>query len=358
MAGNSIGQLFTVTTFGESHGVALGAVIDGCPPGLEISAGDLQVDLDRRRPGQSKYTTQRKEKDQVEILSGVFEGKTTGTSIGLLIKNGDQKSKDYENIKDIYRPAHADFTYQKKYGFRDYRGGGRSSARETAMRVAAGVIAKKYLREQAGVSIFGFLSAIGSLRMDLKDRDFIEQNPFFSPDPDSVGIISGMIDKARKAGDSLGAEVTVIAQGVPEGLGEPVFGKLDADLAGALMGINAVKAVEIGDGVAVVNQKGSEHRDEMTLDGFLSNHAGGVLGGISSGQEVIARLSLKPTSSITLPGKSIDTHGNEVEVVTKGRHDPCVGIRATPIAESMLAIVLMDHLLRFRGQTGIQYSRS
>lgn len=358
MAGNSIGQLFTVTTFGESHGVALGAVIDGCPPGLEISAGDLQVDLDRRRPGQSKYTTQRKEKDQVEILSGVFEGKTTGTSIGLLIKNGDQKSKDYENIKDIYRPAHADFTYQKKYGFRDYRGGGRSSARETAMRVAAGVIAKKYLREQAGVSIFGFLSAIGSLHMDLKDRDFIEQNPFFSPDPDSVGIISGMIDKARKAGDSLGAEVTVIAQGVPEGLGEPVFGKLDADLAGALMGINAVKAVEIGDGVAVVNQKGSEHRDEMTLDGFLSNHAGGVLGGISSGQEVIARLSLKPTSSITLPGKSIDTHGNEVEVVTKGRHDPCVGIRATPIAESMLAIVLMDHLLRFRGQTGIQYSRS
>lgn len=352
MAGNTIGQLFTVTTFGESHGPALGAIVDGCPPGIEISEKEIQVDLDRRRPGQSKYTTQRKEKDQIQILSGVFEGKTTGTSIGLLIQNEDQKSKDYEQLKDVFRPAHADFTYQNKYGIRDYRGGGRSSARETSMRVAAGVIAKKFLSQQLGLSIYGFLSAIGEMDIPFVDRDFIDQNPFFSADPDSVESISKMIDEVRKKGDSIGAQITVVANGVPVGLGEPVFGKLDSELAGALMGINAVKAVEIGDGVDVIRQKGSEHRDEMTNEGFLSNHSGGILGGISSGQDVLAKLALKPTSSITVPGRSVDMHGNEVEVVTKGRHDPCVGIRATPIAESMMAIILMDQYLRFRGQTG------
>ena len=352
MAGNTIGQLFAVTTFGESHGPALGAVIDGCPPGIEISEDEIQVDLDRRRPGQSKYTTQRKEKDQIQILSGVFEGKTTGTSIGLLIQNEDQKSKDYEQIKNIYRPAHADFTYQNKYGIRDYRGGGRSSARETSMRVAAGAIAKKFLSQQLGISIYGFLSAIGEINVPFVDREFIDQNPFFSADPDSIEIISRMIDDIRKQGDSIGAQITVVANGVPIGLGEPVFGKLDSELAGAFMGINAVKAVEIGDGVEVVRQKGSEHRDEMTKEGFVSNHSGGILGGISSGQDVLAKLSLKPTSSITVPGRSIDQDGNEVEVITKGRHDPCVGIRATPIAESMMAIILMDQYLRFRGQTG------
>jgi len=352
MAGNTIGQLFTVTTFGESHGPALGAIVDGCPPGIEISEKEIQVDLDRRRPGQSKYTTQRKEKDQVQILSGVFEGKTTGTSIGLLIQNEDQKSKDYEQLKDVFRPAHADFTYQNKYGIRDYRGGGRSSARETSMRVAAGVIAKKFLSQQLGLSIYGFLSAIGEMDIPFVGRDFIDQNPFFSADPDSVESISKMIDEVRKKGDSIGAQITVVANGVPVGLGEPVFGKLDSELAGAFMGINAVKAVEIGDGVDVIRQKGSEHRDEMTNEGFLSNHSGGILGGISSGQDVLAKLALKPTSSITVPGRSVDMHGNEVEVVTKGRHDPCVGIRATPIAESMMAIILMDQYLRFRGQTG------
>jgi len=352
MAGNTIGQLFTVTTFGESHGPALGAIVDGCPPGIEISEKEIQVDLDRRRPGQSKYTTQRKEKDQVQILSGVFEGKTTGTSIGLLIQNEDQKSKDYEQLKDVFRPAHADFTYQNKYGIRDYRGGGRSSARETSMRVAAGVIAKKFLSQQLGLSIYGFLSAIGEMDIPFVGRDFIDQNPFFSADPDSVESISKMIDEVRKKGDSIGAQITVVAKGVPVGLGEPVFSKLDSELAGAFMGINAVKAVEIGDGVDVIRQKGSEHRDEMTNEGFLSNHSGGILGGISSGQDVLAKLALKPTSSITVPGRSVDMHGNEVEVVTKGRHDPCVGIRATPIAESMMAIILMDQYLRFRGQTG------
>ena len=352
MAGNTIGQLFAVTTFGESHGPALGAVIDGCPPGIEISEDEIQVDLDRRRPGQSKYTTQRKEKDRIQILSGVFEGKTTGTSIGLLIQNEDQKSKDYEQIKNIYRPAHADFTYQNKYGIRDYRGGGRSSARETSMRVAAGAIAKKFLSQQLGISIYGFLSAIGEINVPFVEREFIDQNPFFSADPDSIENISRMIDDIRKQGDSIGAQITVVANGVPIGLGEPVFGKLDSELAGAFMGINAVKAVEIGDGVEVVRQKGSEHRDEMTKEGFVSNHSGGILGGISSGQDVLAKLSLKPTSSITVPGRSIDQDGNEVEVITKGRHDPCVGIRATPIAESMMAIILMDHYLRFRGQVG------
>jgi chorismate synthase len=352
MAGNSIGQLFTVTTFGESHGLALGAIVDGCPPGLALDETDLQPDLDRRRPGQSKYTTQRKEGDAVRILSGVFEGKTTGTSIGLVIDNEDQKSKDYSDIKDVFRPAHADFTYHHKYGVRDYRGGGRSSARETTMRVAAGSIAKKYLHEAAGVHIYAYLSAIGDIDIDVKDVDAIEKNPFFSPDPERVDEIARLIDELRRAGDSIGAEVTVVATGVPIGLGEPVFDKLDADLAGALMGINAVKAVQIGDGVEVVRQRGTEHRDEITPEGFVSNHAGGVLGGISSGQDIVAKIALKPTSSLTTPGRSVDTAGNPVEVVTKGRHDPCVGIRATPIAEAMVAIVLMDHYLRQRGQVG------
>lgn len=350
MAGNTFGQLFTVTTFGESHGPALGAVVDGCPPGLELSEADLQRDLDRRRPGQSKYTTQRDEPDQVRILSGVFEGVTTGTAIGLVIENVDQKSKDYSQIKDLYRPSHADFTYQKKYGRRDYRGGGRASARETAMRVAAAGIARKYLAEHAGVGIRGYLSAIGDLTCEPVDFDAVDANPFFCPDPQRVDAIAGLIDELRRAGDSVGAEVTVVANGVPVGLGEPVFGKLDAELAGALMSINAVKGVGIGDGFDAVRQRGTEHRDEMTGAGFLSNHAGGVLGGISTGQDIIARIALKPTSSLTTPGRSVDVEGNEVEVVTKGRHDPCVGIRAVPIAEAMVALVLMDHLMRDRAQ--------
>ena len=352
MSGNTFGQAFSVTTFGESHGLALGAIVDGCPPGLELAEDDLQLDLDRRRPGQSKYTTQRKESDRVRILSGVFEGKTTGTAIGLVIENEDQKSKDYSDIKDVFRPAHADFTYHHKYGIRDYRGGGRASARETTMRVAAGGIAKKYLRETAGVEIRGYLSAIGDLRIECKDMAAVEQNPFFCPDPGLVNEIGALIDDLRRAGDSIGAEVSVLATGVPVGLGEPVFGKLDAAVAGALMGINAVKAVQIGDGVDVVAQRGTQHRDEMTADGFLSNHAGGVLGGISSGQDLLASISLKPTSSLTTPGRSVDVEGKEIEVVTKGRHDPCVGIRAVPIAEAMLALVLMDHYIRHRGQLG------
>lgn len=349
MAGNTFGQSFTVTTFGESHGPALGAVVDGCPPGLELSETDLQGDLDRRRPGQSKYTTQRREPDQVRILSGVFEGVTTGTSIGLAIENVDQKSKDYGDIKDLYRPAHADITFDAKYGRRDYRGGGRSSARETAMRVAAGAIAKKYLAG-LGVSIRGHLSAVGTIRIEAKDLDAVRSNDFFCPDPGRVEEIAALIDQLRRDGDSIGAEVTVIATGVPAGLGEPVFGKLDADLAAGLMSINAVKGVAIGDGFEVVGQRGTEHRDEIRAAGFLSNHAGGVLGGISSGQDLIARIALKPTSSLTTPGRTVDRHGNEVEVVTKGRHDPCVGIRAVPIAEAMMALVLMDHYLRQRGQ--------
>ena len=352
MSFNTFGKLFRFTTWGESHGPAIGCVVDGCPPNININEQDIQIELNKRKPGQSKFTTQRKEDDLVEILSGVFEGKTTGTSIGLLIQNEDQKSKDYEQIKNIYRPAHADFTYQNKYGIRDYRGGGRSSARETSMRVAAGAIAKKFLSQQLGISIYGFLSAIGEINVPFVEREFIDQNPFFSADPDSIENISRMIDDIRKQGDSIGAQITVVANGVPIGLGEPVFGKLDSELAGAFMGINAVKAVEIGDGVEVVRQKGSEHRDEMTKEGFVSNHSGGILGGISSGQDVLAKLSLKPTSSITVPGRSIDQDGNEVEVITKGRHDPCVGIRATPIAESMMAIILMDQYLRFRGQVG------
>jgi chorismate synthase len=352
MAANTFGSLFTVTTFGESHGLALGAIVDGCPPGLPLAEADLQPDLDRRKPGQSKYTTQRREGDQVEILSGVFEGLTTGTPIGLLVRNEDQKSKDYGAIKDVFRPAHADYTYHHKYGIRDYRGGGRSSARETTMRVAAGAIAKKYLASHAGIAINGYLSGIGSLRPQPVDLGIVDTNPFFCPDPSMLDDIAALIEQVRKDGDSIGAEVSVIASGVPVGLGEPVFSRLDADLAGALMGINAVKGVEVGDGMQVSGQRGTEHRDEMTPNGFTSNHAGGILGGISSGQDIVLRMALKPTSSLTNPGQSIDRFGNPVEVVTKGRHDPCVGIRATPIAEAMVALVLMDHLLRHRGQMG------
>ena len=352
MSGNTFGQHFTLTTFGESHGPALGAIVDGCPPGMALSEADIQPDLDRRRPGQSKYTTQRRESDRVRILSGVFEGRTTGTPIGLAIENEDPKSKDYDDIKNLFRPAHADFTYHHKYGLRDYRGSGRASARETAMRVAAGAIAKKCLGELAGVKVRGHLSAIGEIRPPFKSWDAVRANPFFCPDPDSVEAIAALIDELRRAGDSIGAEITVVASGAPVGLGEPVFAKLDAELAGALMGINAVKAVAIGDGFDVVRQRGTKHRDEMSSQGFLSNHAGGVLGGISSGQDIIARIALKPTSSLTTPGRTVDIDGNETEVVTKGRHDPCVGIRATPIAEAMVALVLMDHLLRHRGQVG------
>ncbi|HHQ4892618.1 TPA: chorismate synthase [Aeromonas veronii] len=350
MAGNSFGQLFRVTTFGESHGLALGAVVDGCPPGLEISEADLQGDLDRRKPGTSRYTTPRREPDEVKILSGVFEGKTTGTSIGLLIENTDQRSKDYSDIKDLFRPGHADYTYHQKYGQRDYRGGGRSSARETAMRVAAGAIAKKYLKQVHGIEITGFLSQLGPIKAEAFDAAQIEQNPFFFPDADKLEELDQYMRDLKKEGNSIGAKVQVIARNVPVGLGEPVFDRLDADIAHAMMGINAVKGVEIGDGFAVVEQKGSEHRDEMTPAGFASNHAGGILGGISSGQDIVVSMALKPTSSITVPGKTINTEGEAIEMITKGRHDPCVGIRAVPIAEAMLALVLMDHLLRHRAQ--------
>lgn len=351
MSGNSYGKLFTLSTFGESHGPALGCVIDGCPPGIEISEADLQIDLDRRKPGTSRHTTQRREADEVRILGGVFEGKTTGTSIGLLIENTDQRSKDYSDIKDSFRPAHADYTYHHKYGIRDYRGGGRSSARETAMRVAAGAIAKKVLAAE-GIQIRGYLSQLGPIAIDPArfDWDQVEQNPFFSPDAQVAEEMAIYMDALRKEGNSVGAKISVVASGVPVGLGEPIFDRLDADLAHSLMSINAVKGVEIGDGFACVSQKGTEHRDEMTPDGFLSNHAGGILGGISSGQDIVAHIALKPTSSMRLPGKSIDVHGNPIEVVTKGRHDPCVGIRATPIAEAMMALTLVDHLLRHRAQ--------
>ena len=352
MAGNTFGQAFTVTTFGESHGVALGAIVDGCPPGLELSESDLQTDLDRRRPGQSKYTTQRRELDEVKIMSGVFEGRTTGTPIGLVIENTDQRSRDYGEIKDQYRPAHADYSYDKKYGFRDYRGGGRASARETSMRVAAGGIAKKYLWETFGTRISGYLSQIGAIKPKIDSLEHVEDNPFFCPDPNVVDEIAALIDQLRRDGDSIGARINVVASNVPAGLGEPVFDKLDADLASALVSINAVKGVEFGTGFLSVTQRGSMHRDEMDASGFLSNNAGGVLGGISTGQNVEVSIALKPTSSLTMPGKSIDRYGNEVEVVTKGRHDPCVGIRATPIAEAMVALVLMDHVLRDRGQNG------
>ncbi|MVG14392.1 chorismate synthase [Aeromonas jandaei] len=350
MAGNSFGQLFRVTTFGESHGLALGAVVDGCPPGLEISEADLQGDLDRRKPGTSRYTTPRREPDEVKILSGVFEGRTTGTSIGLLIENTDQRSKDYSDIKDLFRPGHADYTYHQKYGQRDYRGGGRSSARETAMRVAAGAIAKKYLKQVHGIEITGFLSQLGPIKAEAFDAAQIEQNPFFFPDAGKLEALDQYMRDLKKEGNSIGAKVQVIARNVPVGLGEPVFDRLDADIAHAMMGINAVKGVEIGDGFAVVEQKGSEHRDEMTPAGFASNHAGGILGGISSGQDIVVSMALKPTSSITVPGKTITTEGEATEMITKGRHDPCVGIRAVPIAEAMLALVLIDHLLRHRAQ--------
>ena len=352
MSGNSFGERFRVTTFGESHGVALGAVVEGCPPGLAISEADLQGELDRRKPGTSRYTTQRKEPDQVRILSGVFEGKTTGTSIGLLIENTDQKSKDYGNIAETFRPGHADYTYTQKYGFRDYRGGGRSSARETAMLVAAGAIARKYLEQRVGVRIYGGVEQIGTIRAERFDWHSVNDNPFFFPDADKVPALEQLINDLRKDGSSIGARVTVFAEGVPPGWGEPVFDRLDADLAKALMSINAVKGVEIGDGFEVVNQRGEEHRDEMTPEGFASNHAGGVLGGITSGQIVRASMALKPTSSITIPGRSINLRGEATEVVTKGRHDPCVGVRATPIAEAMLALVLMDPYRRHRGQNG------
>lgn len=350
MSGNSIGKLFTVTSFGESHGLAIGCIVDGCPPGLEISASDLQLDLDRRKPGQSRYTTQRKEDDEVKILSGVFEGRTTGASIGMMIENKDQKSKDYSKIKYLFRPSHADYTYHQKYGERDYRGGGRSSARETAMRVAAGGIAKKYLKERLGIEIFGYVSQLGPVIAERFEQSEIENNPFFFPDPDKVAELETYMQALSKEGNSIGAKVTVVAKNMPVGLGEPIFDRLDAELAHSLMGINAVKGVELGAGFDVVAQKGTEHRDELTPGGFLSNNSGGVLGGISSGQDIIAHLALKPTSSVRIPGQSINTAGEAAEVVTTGRHDPCVGIRAVPIAEAMLAITLMDHYLRHRGQ--------
>lgn len=351
MSGNTWGRLFTVTTFGESHGVALGCIVDGCPPGLELCEADLQHDLDRRKPGTSRFTTARREADEVKILSGVFEGKTTGTPIGLVIYNQDQRSQDYGNIKDLFRPGHADYSYEHKYGVRDYRGGGRSSARETAMRVAAGGIARKYLAAR-GVRIRGYLAQMGDVAVQQVDWAEVDNNPFFCPDANAVPEMEALIRDLKKEGDSVGAIVVVEAEGVPPGLGEPVFDRLDAELAHALMSINAVKGVEIGDGMAVVNQRGSTHRDELTAQGFSANHAGGVLGGISSGQTIRTRIALKPTSSITIAGHTIDRDGNPAEVITKGRHDPCVGIRAVPIAEAMVALVLMDHWLRQRGQNG------
>jgi chorismate synthase len=352
MPANTWGEAFRVTTFGESHGIALGAIIDGCPPGMALSEADLQGDLDRRKPGTSSFTTPRREGDEVKILSGVLNGVTTGTPIGLLIQNTDQRSQDYGNLMDVFRPGHADYTYEHKYGIRDYRGGGRSSARETAMRVAAGGIAKKWLKERFGIQIQGYLSQLGPIKIERIVWDSIEMNPFFCPDPDKVPEMEAYMTELKKTHDSVGAKVSVVARGVPPGWGEPVFDRLDADIAKAMMSINAVKGVEIGDGFAVVEQLGTQHRDEMTPEGFLSNHAGGVLGGISSGQDVIVHMALKPTSSIKIAGKTIDRWGNAQEVVTKGRHDPCVGIRATPIAEAMLALVLMDHALRQRGQNG------
>ncbi|TPQ26117.1 chorismate synthase [Methylomonas sp. HW2-6] len=350
MSGNTIGKLFTVTTFGESHGPALGAIVDGCPPGLELCEADLQIDLDRRKPGTSRHTTQRREADEVKILSGVFEGKTTGTPIGLLIENTDQRSKDYGKIAESFRPGHADYTYHHKYGIRDYRGGGRSSARETAMRVAAGAIAKKYLFQQHGIQVRGYLSQLGPIKIESFDWNEVGNNPFFSPDAGKVAEMEKYMDALRKEGESIGAKIEVVASQVPPGLGEPIFDRLDAELAYALMSINAVKGVEIGDGFDCIATKGTQFRDEITPEGFLSNHAGGILGGISTGQDIVARIALKPTSSLRLPGRSINTQGEPIEVITEGRHDPCVGIRATPIAEAMVALVLMDHLLRHRAQ--------
>ena len=352
MSGNTLGKLFTVTTAGESHGPALVAIVDGCPPGLELCEADLQHDLDRRRPGTSRHTTQRREADLVKILAGTFEGKTTGSPIALLIENTDQRSKDYTDIMNSFRPGHADYTYQQKYGFRDYRGGGRSSARETAMRVAAGGIAKKYLKQRYGIHIRGYLSQLGPIKIDLIDWSQVDQNPFFSPDASKVTELEKYMDALRKEGNSVGARITVIAENIPPGLGEPIFDRLDAEIAYAMMSINAAKGVEIGGGFGCITAKGTEFRDEITPQGFLSNHAGGILGGISSGQDIIVHTAFKPTSSMRLPGRSVDIHGNPVEVITEGRHDPCVGIRATPICEAMLAMILMDHMMRFKAQCG------
>jgi chorismate synthase len=350
VSGNSFGRNFVVTTFGESHGRALGCVVDGCPPGLDLNESDIQHDLDRRRPGRSKHTTQRNEPDQVQILSGVFEGKTTGTPIGLLIQNVDQRSKDYGDIKDKFRPGHADYTYQQKYGIRDYRGGGRSSARETAMRVAAGAIARKYLHARLGVQIRGYVSQLGPIELEARNLAIVDDNPFFCADPERLDELESFMNALREEGDSIGAKISVLASNLPPGLGEPVFDKLEADIAKGLMSINAVKGVELGAGFRAVTQRGSEHRDEIGPDGFNKNDAGGTLGGISSGQDLLASIALKPTSSITKPGKTIDKSGKQTEIVTKGRHDPCVGLRATPIAEAMVALVLMDHYLRHRAQ--------
>ncbi len=352
MSGNTFGRLFTLTTSGESHGHGYLGIVDGCPPGMALTESDLQVDLDRRKPGQSRHTTQRREDDRVTIVSGVFEGRTTGTPIGLIIENADQKSKDYSNIKDKFRPGHADYTYIEKYGVRDYRGGGRASARETCMRVAAAGIAKKYLHEQFGVQVRGYLTQLGELELGFESWEAVDENPFFCAVPSRVDELETYMDALRKSGDSIGARVNVVASGVPAGLGEPIFDRLDADIAKAMVSINAVKGVEIGDGFAVVKQKGTEHRDEMTPSGFVSNSAGGILGGISSGQDIVVSIALKPTSSIRISGDTVDVDGKPTEIATLGRHDPCVGIRATPIAEAMLALVLMDHALRQRGQNG------
>ncbi len=356
MAGSSIGQFFRVTTCGESHGVALACIVDGVPPGMPLTETDLQRDLDRRRPGTSPYTTQRREADQVRILSGLFQGVTTGTSIGLIVENTDQRPQDYDAIQDIFRPGHADYSYEQKYAVRDYRGGGRASARETVMRVAAGAIAKKYLQQKCNITVRACLTKMGDIHCELKDWDHVEQNPFFCPDASKLVALDNLLRTLKKAGDSIGAQITVMAHNVPPGLGEPVFDRLDADLAHALMSINAVKGVEIGDGFGVVTKRGSENRDEITSQGFKSNHAGGILGGISSGQPIVAHLALKPTSSIRVPGQTINRQGETVAISTSGRHDPCVGIRAVPIAEAMMAIVLMDHLLRQRAQSGNQVS--
>ena len=352
MSGNTFGTLFTVTSFGESHGAAIGCIVDGCPPGMALSEADIQPDLDRRKPGTSRHVTQRQESDTVEILSGVFEGKTTGTPIALLIRNEDQRSKDYGSIAETFRPGHADYTYWQKYGIRDHRGGGRASARETAARVAAGAIAKKWLNEKYGVTVRGYLAQLGEITIPFKSWDEVNNNPFFAPDAGVVQSLEDYMDALRKSGDSIGAKLAVVAHNVPVGWGEPVFDRLDAEIAYALMGINAVKGVEIGAGFGCVTQKGSEHGDELTPQGFLSNNAGGILGGISTGQDIVAHYAVKPTSSIRIERNSIDKAGNPVKVSTEGRHDPCVGIRATPIAEAMMALVLIDHALRHRGQCG------
>ena len=350
MSGNSFGRNFVITTFGESHGLALGCIIDGCPPGMALCEDDIQFDLDRRRPGRNRHTTQRNEPDQVKILSGVFEGKTTGTPIGLLIENTDQRSRDYGDIKDKFRPGHADFTYHKKYGFRDYRGGGRSSARETSMRVAAGAVARKYLKERLGLEIHGYLAQLGPIELSAPELNIVDDNPFFCADSSRLDELEQFMNELREQGDSIGAKISVLATNMPVGLGEPVFDKLEADIAKGLMSINAVKGVEVGAGFSAVSQRGSEHRDEISTDGFAKNDAGGTLGGISSGQDLLASIALKPTSSISVPGKTIDKSGKDTEIVTKGRHDPCVGLRATPIAEAMVALVLIDHYLRHRAQ--------